>query len=416
MPIFRGIKNRFSEAHFLALDIGSDSVKALVAETEGNRVNVVGFGREKLPLNAMNSGIIIDIASLVKAVDKAIKQAENMCGIQTSKMIIGVSGDIVKGIPFETKFVRRDPNLKIDLSELKDIVQKLQWKAFDVIRSQVSEQTGFNEIDLKLVNASIVDTKIDGYQVTNPIGFQGKEVTLNIFNAFSPLVYFGAIQTISAEVDKELLALQPNSYALSSIFNNIESKFSGVIIDIGSDTTDISILNNGVLVGTKMFGFGGNAFSKRLSRSLNISFYDAENIKLSYSNDKLERQSYRIVREALKDDCAVWISGVILCLEEFKDLTVLPSKILLSGGASHLPEIKEVLDSREWFKNLSFDKKPQVSYLNPKLIENINFDQNIFDDQYNITSLALAKLGLRFMGEEIVSSKVLKKVVRLMQI
>ena len=151
MPIFRGIKNRFSEAHFLALDIGSDSVKALVAETEGNRVNVVGFGREKLPLNAMNSGIIIDIASLVKAVDKAIKQAENMCGIQTSKMIIGVSGDIVKGIPFETKFVRRDPNLKIDLSELKDIVQKLQWKAFDVIRSQVSEQTGFNEIDLKLV-------------------------------------------------------------------------------------------------------------------------------------------------------------------------------------------------------------------------------------------------------------------------
>jgi len=43
----------------------------------------------------------------------------------------------------------------------------------------------------------------------------------------------------------------------------------------------------------------------------------------------------------MKSDCDVWLSGVILTLESFENVDVLPSKIFLSGGGSHLPEIKE---------------------------------------------------------------------------
>ncbi|PIR55194.1 hypothetical protein COU74_02210 [Candidatus Peregrinibacteria bacterium CG10_big_fil_rev_8_21_14_0_10_36_19] len=417
MRIFRRIKKRSSEAHFLALDIGTDYVKALVVEAEGKKGRVLGVGSRKQKLGDMQSGVVTDIAAVISNCMSAIRDAENMAGVSTKKMILGIAGELVKGATSTTTYVRKDPSSKIDLSELKNIVHKMQWKSFDIVRSQLAHETGYSEIDVKLVNAAIVDVRIDGYKVTNPIGFQGKEVTLGIFNAFAPLVHYGALQTIAAEIDRELLAIAAEPYALTRCMGYEDGgQFGAIFIDVGAGTTDIAIVRNGSLDGTRMFTLGGHTFTKRLSQSLNISFKEAEDIKLAYIEDKLERQSHRIVREAMKTDADVWLSGVILTLEEFQNVDVLPSKILLSGGGAHLPEVKEALESREWFQSLPFAKKPQISLMNPKMVSNLADETKLLKDQSDIVPMALANLGLEFLAEEQLLSKVLKKVVRLMQI
>ncbi len=417
MRLFRRIKKRSSDAYFLSLDIGTDYVKALVCEAEGTKGRILGVGIKKQRLGDMQSGVVTDIASVISNCHTAIRQAENMAGVSTRKMILGIAGELVKGATSTTSYIRRDANSKIDLSELKNIVHKVQWKAFDNVRGQLADETGYNEIDVKLVNAAIVDVRIDGYKVTNPIGFQGKEVSLSIFNAFAPLVHYGALQTIAAEIDKEILAITAEPYALTRCMGYEDGgQFSAIFIDVGSGTTDIAVVRDGTVEGTKMFTLGGRTFTKRLTQSLNISFSEAEEIKLAYSNDKLERQSHRIVREAMKTDADVWLSGVVLTLEEFDNVDVLPSKILLSGGGTHLPEIKEALESREWVKSLPFAKKPQVSLMNPKMVSNLVDETGVIKDQQDIIPMALANLGLAFIGEEQMLSKVLKKVVRLMQI
>lgn len=417
MRLFRRIKKRSSDNYFLALDIGTDNVKALVCEAEGTKGKILGVGRRQQKLGDMQSGVVTDISAVIANCHSAIKDAENMAGVHTRKMILGISGELVKGATITTSYIRRDANSKIDLSELKNIVHKVQWRAFDQVRSQLADETGYSEIDVKLVNAAIVDVRIDGYKVTNPIGFQGKEVTLSIFNAFAPLVHYGALQTIASEIDKELLAIAAEPYAITRCLGYEDSgQFSAIFIDIGSGTTDIAIVRNGAVEGTKMFTLGGRSFTKRLSQALNISFKDAEDIKLTYSEDKLERQSHKIVREAMMSDCDVWLSGVILTLESFENIDVMPSKILLSGGGSHLPEIKETLETREWVKLLPFSRKPQVSFLNPKMISNLVDETKLLNDPQDIVPMALANLALNFIGEEQLLSKLLKKVVRLMQI
>ncbi len=416
MRFFRRIKKRSSDAHFLALDIGTDVVKALVCEAEGSKAKVLGVGEKKQKLGDMQSGWVTDIASVIANCHSAIREAENLAGIKTEKMILGISGELVKGATITTSYIRRDASSKIDLAELKNIVHKIQWRAFDQVRSQLADETGYNEIDVKLVNAAIVDVRIDGYKVTNPIGFQGKEVTLSVFNAFAPLVHYGALQTIAAEIDKELLAIAAEPYALTRCLSHEDGgQFGGIFIDVGSGTTDIAVVRDGTVEGTKMFTLGGRTFTKRLSQNLNISFKDAEEIKLLYSEDKLERQSHKIVRESMKSDCDVWLSGVVLTLESF-ELDSLPSKILLSGGGAHLPEIKETLESREWVKSLPFSRKPQVTFMHPKMITNLIDETKLLRDQQDIVPMALANLGLSFITEEQLLSKVLKKVVRLMQI
>lgn len=416
MRLFRRIKKRPTDAHFLALDIGTDNIKALICEAEGSKAKVLGVGRQKQKLGDMQSGVVTDIASVIANCHSAIREAENMAGVSASKMILGISGELVKGATSTTSYVRRDANSKIDLSELKNIVHKIQWRAFDMVRSQLAHETGYSEIDVKLVNAAIVDVRIDGYKVTNPIGFQGKEVTLSIFNAFAPLVHYGALQTIAAEIDKELLAIAAEPYALTRCLSHEDSgQFGAIFIDIGGGTTDIAVVRDGAVEGTKMFTLGGRTFTKRLTQTLNISFQEAEDIKFSYSNDLLERQSHKIVREAMKSDCDVWLSGVVLTLESFENIDVLPSKILLSGGGSHLPEIKEALETREWAKSLPFAKKPQINFLNPKMITNVIDETKVLNDQQDIVPMALANLAISFITEEQLLSKVLKKVVRLMQ-
>ncbi len=416
MAFFRRLKKRSNDAHYLALDIGTDYVKALVCEAEGDKGRVLGVGKKRQRLGDMQAGVVTDISSVISNCMSAIKEAEHLAGVATKKMILGISGELVKGATNTTSYLRRDANSKIDLAEMKNIVHKVQWRAFDVVRSQLAYETGYNEIDVKLVNAAIVDTRIDGYKVNNPIGFQGKEVTLSIYNAFAPLVHYGALQTIAAEIDREILSIAAEPYALARCMGYEDGgQFNAIYIDVGAGTTDVAIVKDGAVEGTKMFTMGGCTFTKRLSRSLNISFKEAEEIKIAYSEDKLERQSHRIVREAMKGDCDVWLSGMVLTLEEFKNIDVLPSKILLSGGGAHLPEIKEALETREWVKSLPFAKKPQVNFLNPKMVSNMADETKLLKDHTDIMPLALANLALTFMGEETLPSKVLKKVVRLMQ-
>ena len=410
-------KTRGGRNIYLALDIGTEVVKALVCLSEGTKGRVLGIGRHKQKLGDMQSGAVTDIGGVISNCQKAIKEAERMAGVSADQMIMGIAGELVKGATTTLSYTRREPNSKIDLAELKNIVHKIQWKAFDKVRGDLAFETGYNEIDVKLVNAAIVDVQIDGYKVSNPIGFQGKDVDISIFNAFAPLVHFGALQTIAAELNKDLMAITAEPYAVARCLGQEDgSNFSAIFVDIGGGTTDLAIVRHGGVEGTRMFTLGGRTFTKRLAQSLNISFEEAEEIKLAYSADKLEKQSHKIVREAMKSDCEVWLSGVALTLAEFEEIDVLPSRILLCGGGSHLPEIKEVLETREWFRKLPFSKKPQISFIEPKMISNMIDESKNLKGPQDITPLAIANLGLEYIGEEKVLSKILKKIVRLMQI
>lgn len=417
MGIFKKVPKLAGGKLFIALDIGTEVVKALICSAEGDRGRILGVGRHRQRLGDMSSGAVTDIGAVINNCNEAIRKAEKMAGVSTDQLVMGIAGELVKGSTTTISYTRREPDTKIDLGELKNIVHKVQWKAFDEVRSEMAYETGYNEIDIKLVNAAIVDVRIDGYKVSNPLGFQGKEVTISIFNAFAPLVHYGSLQTIAAELDMDLMAITAGPYALARCLGNEDGgSLSAIFIDVGGGTTDLAVVSNGSVEGTKMFTLGGRTFTKRLAQALSISFEDAEKIKLAYSDEKLEKQSQRIVREAMKSDCEVWISGVALTLAEMDKIDSLPPKIYLCGGGSLLPEIKEVLESREWIQKLPFPKKPSIGFLEPKMISNLTDETRQLKTPIDVPTLALANIGLEYVGEEQILAKLLKKVVRLMQI
>jgi cell division protein FtsA len=416
MKIFSKDKKEPQIPHYAALDIGTEFVKALVFKIgEGGKAHIVGVGRQRQRLGDMQGGTVTDIGGVVENCAKALDKAEEMSGAIANSCIVGIAGELVKGITTVVHYERLKPNLKIDYNELKNIVNKIQWRVFDEVRKQLAWETGHEEIDVKLVNASIVDVKIDGYRVTNPIGFQGKEVSVAVYNAFAPMVHLGALQTVASDLDLDLVTVAAEPYAVARSMGTQEAgEFNAIFIDIGGGTTDIAVVTNGGLEGTKMFAIGGRSFTKRLAQALNVPFGRAEEIKLAYGNDKLKEKSKMIVRDALYADANVWRSGVELALSEFSNVELLPSRILLCGGGSALPEIKEVLTDSDWYKDLPFAKKPQVHFIKPKDVVNIVDETGEIKDQQDITPMGLANLIVE-MGEEEVLPSLMRKITKTMQ-
>lgn len=418
MKIFKKIfgSGRDKDQYCVALDVGTELVKALIFKLEGDKAVVYGVGRQRQKLGDMQAGAVTDIAGVVANCSRALGRAEEMAGVRPDQVIIGIAGELVKGTTTTVHYERLNPNAKIDLAELKNIIHKVQWKAFDRVRSQLAWETGYPEIDVKLVNAAVVDVRIDGYRVTNPIGFQGKDVTVGIFNAFAPLVHLGSLQTIASELDLDLISIAAEPYAVARCMGAEEgSEFSAIFIDIGGGTSDVAVVRNGGVEGTKMFALGGRAMTKKLSSVLNTSFTKAEQIKIDYASGLLDDKSNKTIHEALMSDCEVWLSGVELTLSEFSNVDLLPSRILLCGGGSALPEIYDVLSETSWIKKLPFARRPQINFVEPSDVSNVIDKTKLLTTQQDITPMSLANLALDMAGEEELLPSILRKAIRLMQ-
>jgi len=174
-------------------------------------------------------------------------------------------------------------------------------------------------------------------------------------------------------------------------------------------------VRNGGLEGTKMFAFGGRAFTKKLAQELRIDFDEAEELKIKYSEGKLDDNISSKIEQILLSDCAVWLSGVELSLAEFAGSDILPSRILLCGGGSGLPGIKKILLTAGWIQSLPFSKSPNVSYLQPRDVVRVLDQTGKLKNPQDVTPMGLANLVLDVTGEEKVMAGILRRVLQTMQ-
>ena len=391
----RGAARSGSAPAIAAIDIGTEFAKALVVsvehDAEGRLVGVVrGSGRQRQGLAHMQSGTVSDIDAVVANCRMAMDAARAEAGRRPTVAVIGIAGELVKGATSTLTMRRDDPRAPLGEPELERIVTRAQSAALREAEERIRWESGMDRLDVRLVHAAIVEMSIDGYPVSNPIGFTGAQVELHLFNAFAPMVHLGALQSVATALQLELLGVIAEPYAVATCLDPGELGDAGaVFVDIGGGTTDVALVRGGGIAGTKMLALGGRAFTKGLAERLGISFAEAEEAKLSVSS--VERAG---VAEALLEDARIWRSGVELMIGDLAGGELLPGRILLCGGGADLPQVRAVLDEDGWWSRLPFARRPKVRALGPDEVVGLRDATGNLGTRQDVTPMALAHQAL----------------------
>lgn len=386
------------EEYLVALDIGTEFVKALIGHVgkDGSTMEIIGVGRAHQGLSDMQAGAISDIAGVVENCDKALNQAEEQAGVSVRTAIIGIAGELVKGTTTTVRVSRKQATKPLDISEMEKIISLVQDRAQTKAKQQLAWELGGKEVEVRLVNSALVSIEIDGYPVTNPIGFQGKDVVVQLYTAFAPMIHIGALEKTAQELDLDLLAVaaEPFAVARAVIGNNPNQSLSAILMDVGGGTTDLAVINEGGVQGTKMFGIGGRAYTRAIERDMSVDFEQAEELKVGLSTNKAPTSQRPAIEAALGKTADVWIGGIELALSEFTKLDHLPHRMFLCGGGSSLDLLMDRLEHGDWYKNLPFTRKPSVHHIRPDQVSGIKDVTGDINDHTYITAMGLLRVGL----------------------
>lgn len=382
----------------LALDIGTEFVKAVIArQLPNHELEIIGVGKAHQAPDNMYAGAIADIPGVVSVCEKALNEAERRAEISAKLTVVGVAGELIKGNTNTIRYRRKNGNKPLSEQEMSLIIQQVQGRAGARARKEIADETNNLDVEVRLINSAIVSITIDGYKVSNPIGFKGTDVEIQFYTAFAPLVHISAIEKVCAELNLDLLAVAVEPFAVcrACLGDDLESNFSGIVMDIGGGTTDIAVVDDGGVEGTKMFGIGGRSFTHQIAQALGVDFDTAEEYKLSFSNpSKVPADLRETMALAVQRNLAVWLSGVQITLEEFQLPEFLPNKILLCGGGAGLAELRDVLATTDWFKELPFARRPVVHLVSASDMPGIKNESGSTLDSSFITALGLLRVAL----------------------
>lgn len=259
-----------SNAIYVSLDIGTSSVKVIIAEMLNDTLNIIGVGN--VNSTGIRKGSIVDIDETVHSIKKAVEQAERMVGMSINRVIVGVSGNHVH--------LQSCHGVVAVSSENKEITNEDITRVIDA--AQVFSIPPEREIIDCIPKQFIVDG-LDG--INDPRGMLGVRLEMEgTLITGSKTILHNVLRCVErAGLEITDICLQP--LALGSIALSKDEKNLGVaLVDIGGGSTTVAIYEEGHLVTTSVIPVGGQHITKDISIGLRTSTEDAEKIKVKHGH------------------------------------------------------------------------------------------------------------------------------------
>lgn len=331
---------------YTSIDIGSDTIKFVVGELLNNNINILSSNTIKS--KGVRKGLIFDPNLTINAIKDGIKEVNDDLGVEIKKVIVNVPNYNAKFM-FVTGSV--DINNEDEIVTTEDINK--------VIKNSVYSKLA---IDYELVTVLPVEFLLDNEVVDKPVLKKGKKLELKGIMVSVPKKNIYSVLNVVEGAGLEVVEITLSGIAdYFEVRNNNTDKKVGAIINLGHETTTVSVINKGKLMNTETIQLGGLNVEKDLSYIFNINIFDARILKEKFAsshkrfcqlNDVYEIKN--TVGEILKlnqlEVSEVVMSRLSEILELAKKQILLLTKqsisyIILTGG---LTEIKA-------FKNLAFE-------------------------------------------------------------
>lgn len=333
---------------YTSIDIGSDSVKIVVAELFNNKINLLAASSIKS--NGIKKGLITDAEKASESIKKAITSVEEMLGIKIKKVITSIPSYYT-----EFEMIKGSIELEKEVPIDGDKVSELLTEAIKT--SKINDKVMVTTLPIDFM----VDEKSN---IKDPKGMIGNTFATRAIMVHTAKKNLLSVIKILESLDLEVVDVSLNSigdmYAVRD--KEIKEKI-GALINIGHETTTVSLYNKGIIVKSSVIGMGGRNIDRDISYIYKINEKDASKIKEKFA---LAHKKYASVNDyyEIKNEAGEQIqinqfevSEVVMArLEEIlvtarKEINMLTKHdvdyILITGGTSSMANFdliaKEVL-------------------------------------------------------------------------
>ncbi|MDR2942840.1 MAG: cell division protein FtsA [Treponema sp.] len=256
----------------VALDIGSAFIRVLICERDDDGLlKIIGAGLK--PSTGLRKGVVVNIEATLRAVASAIEDAEMMAGIQVEDCWAGIGGNHISGL--NSRGVVGVSGKRRDTKE-REISQE------DVDRVIEAAKAVVIPTDRQILEVIPQNYKVDDQKgIRNPLDMLGIRLECEVHIITCAVT--GAQNLIKcvnrAGFRVNELVLQTLA-AGRAVLTQEEMDLGAVLIDLGAGTTDILVYADGTPYSTYTIPAGGTQVTSDISIIKNISFDNAEKIKI----------------------------------------------------------------------------------------------------------------------------------------
>ena len=333
------------DGFFTGLDIGTSSIKVLVAEHVNNELNVIGVSNAKSA--GVKDGIIVDIEAAASAIKSAISQAEEKAGISIKLVNVGLPANLLQIEPTQGMIPVTSETKEITDADVENVVRSALTKSMTP--------------DREVITFIPEEFIVDGFQgIRDPRGMMGIRLEMRGLLYTGPrTILHNLRKTVErAGVQVENIIISPLAMT-KSVLNEGEREFGATVIDMGGGQTTVASVRNQELQFTNIYQEGGEYVTKDISKVLKTSKKLAESLKFNYgevyvpaaSNETFqvevigEVEPVEVTERYLAEIISARVKHIFEQAKqdlERRHLLDLPGGIVIIGGGAILPGVVEL--------------------------------------------------------------------------
>ena len=254
---------------YTGIDLGSNSIKIAVLEKDSNNSFHL-LAKEEVKTRGMKKGTVLNPKVLSEDINECISRIENSLSLTIKKCVIAISPqNVIYDMLSSTIKVEDPSNISGD-----DI-------SF-LIKSAVSKKS---IKDYELITSSPVGFKIDsGEVVQDPKGLKSENLYAKIVATYMPRKdLIGILNTM------ELSGLEVIDITFKPIADYYEvrnerlDKTVGVIVNVGEDTTSISLYNKGIMIKDSKINIGSSHIDHDISYMYKLDLNESRKLKENFA-------------------------------------------------------------------------------------------------------------------------------------
>jgi cell division protein FtsA len=339
-----------NEKIVVGLDIGTTKICAIVGrQNEFGKLEVLGMG--KAESEGVIKGIVTNIDKTVFAIEKAVKEASDMSGIDIGVVNVGIAGQHIRSSIHHGSITRTSKEDEVSIED----VNRLTEDMYRIVIPPGSE----------IIHVMPQDYTVDYEEgIKDPVGMSGVklEADFHIITAQT-----SAINNINkcvrrAGLEIQDLILEPLASSIA-VLSEDEKEAGVCLIDIGGGTTDIAIFHESIIRHTAVIPFGGNILTTDIQHGLMVMAKQAEQLKTRFGKAIAEEASPNeivsipgIRNRTAKEISVKNLSNIIQArMEEVIEMAHmeiinsgyenrLAGGIVITGGGSQLNSLKQLVE------------------------------------------------------------------------